>query len=320
MEFFRIRRDIPFMKHALALNAFSTLAFVLAVFFLVTRGLNLSVEFTGGTVMEVAYEQPADLGAVRNVIEGLGYADVPVQNFGTSREVLLRLPTESGQTAGQQSEVVLAALKAQNPAVELRRTEFVGPQVGRELVEDGLIALAMVVVGIVIYLAFRFEWKFAVAAIVANLHDVIIILGFFAFFQWEFSLAVLAAVLAVLGYSVNESVVIFDRIRETFRRQRKMTPAQVIDHAITSTMSRTIITHGSTEAMVLSMLLFGGPTLFYFALALTIGILFGIYSSIFVAASVAMWLGVSREDLVKPGTRKDGKDGDPDDPNAGAVV
>lgn len=320
MEFFRIRRDIPFMKHALALNAFSTIAFVLAVFFLVTRGLNLSVEFTGGTVMEVAYEQPADLSAVRQVIEGLGYADVPVQNFGTSRDVLLRLPAASGQSAGQQSEVVLAALKAQNPAVELRRTEFVGPQVGRELVEDGLLALAMVVIGIVIYLAFRFEWKFAVAAIIANLHDVIIILGFFAFFQWEFSLAVLAAVLAVLGYSVNESVVIFDRIRETFRRQRKMTPAQVIDHAITSTMSRTIITHGSTEAMVLSMLLFGGPTLFYFALALTIGILFGIYSSIFVAASVAMWLGVSREDLVKPGTRKDGKDGDPDDPNAGAVV
>jgi len=320
MEFFRIRRDIPFMKHALALNAFSTLAFVLAVFFLVTRGLNLSVEFTGGTVMEVAYEQPADLGAVRQVIEGLGYSDVPVQNFGTSREVLLRLPTQTGYTAGQQSETVLAALRVQNPAVELRRTEFVGPQVGRELVEDGLLALAMVVVGIVIYLSFRFEWKFAIAAIVANLHDVVIILGFFAFFQWEFSLAVLAAVLAVLGYSVNESVVIFDRIRETFRRQRKMTPAQVIDHAITSTMSRTIITHGSTEAMVLSMLLFGGPTLFYFALALTIGILFGIYSSIFVAASVAMWLGVSREDLVKPGTRKDGKDGDPDDPNAGAVV
>ena len=240
-----------------------------------------------------------------------------MQNFGTSREVLLRLPAMAGQTAGQQSETVLAALKAQDPTVELRRTEFVGPQVGRELVENGLIALAMVVLGITIYLAFRFEWKFGVAAIIANLHDVVIILGFFAFFQWEFSLAVLAAVLAVLGYSVNESVVIFDRIRETFRRQRKMTPAEVIDHAITSTMSRTIITHGSTEAMVLSMLLFGGPTLFYFALALTIGILFGIYSSVFVAAAVAMWLGVSREDLVKASPRKED---DPDDPNAGAVV
>ena len=317
MEFFRIRKDIPFMRHALVLNAISTLTFVAAVFFLFSKGLNLSVEFTGGTVVEVAYEQPADLSAVRQVVESLGYADVPVQNFGTSRDVLLRLPVREGSTSGEQSQVLVAALKAQNPAVELRRTEFVGPQVGRELVENGLKALAMVIVGIMIYLAFRFEWKYAVAAIVANLHDVVIILGFFAFFQWEFSLAVLAAVLAVLGYSVNESVVIFDRIRETFRRQRKMTPIQVIDHAITSTISRTIITHGSTQIMVLSMLLFGGPTLYYFALALTIGILFGIYSSVFVAAAIAMWLGIKREDLVKSGPKKEG---DPDDPNAGAMV
>lgn len=316
MEFFRIKKDIPFMRHAVLLNAISITAFVLAVFFLVTRGLNLSVEFTGGTVIEVAYEQPADLPAIREVISGLGYTEVPVQNFGTSREVLMRLPLVQGQTSGQQSEIVLAALRAQNPAVELRRTEFVGPQVGRELAEDGLMALAFVILGIMIYLAFRFEWKYSVAAIIANLHDVVIVLGFFAFFQWEFSLAVLAAVLAVLGYSVNESVVIFDRIRETFRRQRKMTTREVIDHAITSTMSRTAITHGSTEVMVISMLLFGGPTLFYFALALTIGILFGIYSSIFVASAVAMWLGIRREDLVKP-TRKAE---DPDDPNAGASV
>jgi preprotein translocase subunit SecF len=316
MEFFRIKKDIPFMRHAVLLNAISISAFVLAVFFLVTRGLNLSVEFTGGTVIEVAYEQPADLPAIRQVIAGLGYTDVPVQNFGTSREVLMRLPLVQGQTSGQQSEIVLAALRAQNPAVELRRTEFVGPQVGRELAEDGLMALAFVILGIMIYLAFRFEWKYSVAAIIANLHDVVIVLGFFAFFQWEFSLAVLAAVLAVLGYSVNESVVIFDRIRETFRRQRKMTTREVIDHAITRTMSRTAITHGSTEVMVVSMLLFGGPTLFYFALALTIGILFGIYSSIFVASAVAMWLGIRREDLVKP-TRKAE---DPDDPNAGASV
>jgi preprotein translocase subunit SecF len=316
MEFFRIRRDIPFMKNALLLNAISFLTFLAAVFFLTTRGLHLSVEFTGGTVMEVAYEQPADLESVRKVIDSLGYADVPVQNFGTSRDVLLRLPAQAGQSSGQQSEAVLAALKAQDPTVTLRRTEFVGPQVGQELVSSGLKALALVIVGIMIYLAFRFEWKYAVSAIIANLHDVVIILGFFAFFQWEFSLAVLAAVLAVLGYSVNESVVIFDRIRETFRRQRKMSTQQVIDHAITSTISRTIITHGSTQAMVLSMLIFGGPTLFYFALALTIGICFGIYSSVFVGAAVAMWLGIKREDLVKA-TRTDG---DPDDPNAGAVV
>jgi preprotein translocase subunit SecF len=254
---------------------------------------------------------------VRQVVESLGYAEVPVQNFGTSRDVLMRLPVREGNTSGEQSQVLIAALKAQNPAVELRRTEFVGPQVGRELVENGLKALAMVIVGIMIYLAFRFEWKYAVAAIIANLHDVVIILGFFAFFQWEFSLAVLAAVLAVLGYSVNESVVIFDRIRESFRRHRKKTTEQIIDNAITATISRTIITHGSTEIMVLSMLLFGGPTLHYFALALTIGILFGIYSSVFVAAAIAMWLGIKREDLIKGGPKKEG---DPDDPNAGAMV
>ena len=319
MEFFRIQRDIPFMKHALVLNAISAITFVAAVVFLVLRGLNLSVEFTGGTVMEVAYEQPADLGAVRQVVESLGYAEVPVQNFGTSRDVLLRLPIHEGKSSGQQSETVLAALKAQNPAVELRRSEFVGPQVGQELVEDGLKALALVVVGIMLYLAIRFEWKYAVSAIIANLHDVIIILGFFAFFQWEFSLAVLAAVLAVLGYSVNESVVIFDRIRESFRRHRKKTTPQIIDNAITSTISRTIITHGSTQIMVLSMLLFGGPTLYYFALALTIGILFGIYSSVFVAAAIAMWLGIKREDLIKSPS-KVVVEGEDDDPNKGAVV
>lgn len=316
MELFRIRRDIPFMRHAIVLNAISFITFLAAVFFLVTRGLNLSVEFTGGTVMEVAYEQAADLPAIRQVVEAQGYAEVPVQNFGTSRDVLLRLPPQEGKSSGEQAQVLLEALKAQNPDVELRRTEFVGPQVGQELVEDGLIALALVIVGIMIYLAIRFEWKYAVSAIIANLHDVIIILGFFAFFQWEFSLAVLAAVLAVLGYSVNESVVIFDRIRESFRKHRKKTPVQVIDHAITSTISRTVITHGSTQIMVLSMLIFGGPTLYYFALALTIGILFGIYSSVFVAAAVAMWLGIKREDLIKAQR----PEGDPDDPNAGAVV
>jgi preprotein translocase subunit SecF len=317
MELFRIQKDIPFMRHALVLNAISFLTFVAAVFFLATRGLALSVEFTGGTVMEVAYEQPADLNAVRQVVAKLGYEEVPVQNFGTARDVLMRLPVVAGQNSGQQAEAMMAALKAQDPTVTLRRTEFVGPQVGQELLVDGLKALGVVIVGIMIYLAFRFEWKYAVSAIIANLHDVIIILGFFAFFQWEFSLAVLAAVLAVLGYSVNESVVVFDRIRETFRRQRKMGTVQVIDHAITSTISRTIITHGSTQIMVLSMLLFGGPTLHYFAMALTIGILFGIYSSVFVAAATAMWLGIKREDLVKGPSKKSD---DPSDPNAGAVV
>jgi len=319
MEFFKIRRDIPFMRHALIFNVISFATFALAVLFLFTRGLHLSVEFTGGTLMEVNYTQAADVGKIRDTVAKLGLNDVQVQNFGTSRDVMIRLPPQKGVSTAQQSDTVMAALKTANPEVTLRRTEFVGPQVGEELVQDGLKALAMVVFGIMVYLAFRFEWKYAVAAIIANLHDVVIILGFFAFFQWEFSLAVLAAVLAVLGYSVNESVVIFDRIRENFRRYRKMSTEEIINNAITSTISRTIITHGSTEIMVLSMLLFGGPTLFYFALALTIGILFGIYSSVFVAASIAMWLGIKREDLIKgPGPSK--KDEDPDDPNAGAMV
>ncbi len=318
MEFFKIQRDIPFMRHALVLNLISALTFAAAVFFLVTRGLHLSVEFTGGTLMEVSYTQAADLERVRGGIARLGYTDVQVQNFGTARDVLIRMPAVKGVSSAQQSEQVMATLKALDASASLRRSEFVGPQVGDELALDGLKALAFVVVGIMIYLALRFEWKFAVAAIIANLHDVIIILGFFAFFQWEFSLPVLAAVLAVLGYSVNESVVIFDRIRENFRRYRKMDTVAIIDNAITSTISRTIITHGSTQLMVLSMLLFGGPTLHYFALALTIGILFGIYSSVFVAAAIAMWLGVKREDLVKAGGAK--RDTDPDDPNTGAVV
>ncbi|MDI1245378.1 MAG: protein translocase subunit SecF [Rhodoferax sp.] len=318
MEFFRIKRDIPFMRHALVFNLVSGLTFLAAVFFLFSRGLHLSVEFTGGTLLEVTYSQPADLGVVRDTVAKLGFNDVQVQNFGTARDVLIRLPAQKGVSSAQQSTQVMTALKERDASATMRRTEFVGPQVGDELAADGLKALAFVVVGIMIYLAVRFEWKFAVAAIIANMHDVIIILGFFAYFQWEFSLPVLAAVLAVLGYSVNESVVIFDRIRENFRRYRKMSTVEIINNAITSTISRTIITHGSTQMMVLSMLLFGGATLHYFALALTIGILFGIYSSVFVAAAVAMWLGIQREDLVKGGMSK--KDIDPNDPNAGATV
>jgi preprotein translocase subunit SecF len=297
------------MRHAVVFNVISALTFVAAVFFLWQKGLHLSVEFTGGTVMEVTYPRPANLEGIRKGVEALGYADIQVQSFGTAQDVMIRLPVQKGSTSAQQSEKVITALKAQDPEVKLQRVEFVGPQVGEELAHDGLAALAMVVIGVMLYLAVRFEWKFAVAAIIANLHDVVIILGFFAFFQWEFSLSVLAAVLAVLGYSVNESVVIFDRIRENFRKLRKSTVTEVIDSAITSTISRTIITHGCTQMMVLSMLLLGGPTLHYFAVALTIGILFGIYSSVFVAAAVAMWLGVKREDLIKPVKEKDETDG-----------
>ena len=305
MEFFRIKRDIPFMRHALIFNLISFATFALAVFFLATRGLHLSIEFTGGTVIEVSHAQAPELEKIREAVGKLGYTEAQVQNFGSSRDVLIRLPIVKGENASQQSEKAMAAVKSVDPQAQLRRVEFVGPQVGSELAADGAMALLFVVIGIMIYLAIRFEWKFAVAAIVANLHDVVIILGFFAAFQWEFSLAVLAAVLAVLGYSVNESVVIFDRIRENFRKMRKASPREVIDNAITSTASRTIITHLSTEMMVVSMLIFGGPALFYFALALTIGIVFGIYSSVFVAAAMAMWLGIKREDLVKPVKKKD---------------
>jgi len=309
MEFFRIQRTIPFMRHAVALNVISLLTFLAAVFFIATRGFHLSVEFTGGTVMELSYPQTVQVESVRGVVQSLGYTDFQVQHFGTSRDIMIRLPVREGQTSAAQSQIVFDALTAQQTNIELRRVEFVGPQVGEELVHNGLMALLFVVIGIMVYLGFRFEWKFAVAGVIANLHDVVIILGFFTFFQWEFSLAVLAGVLAVLGYSVNESVVIMDRIRETFRRQRKMPVRDVIDSSITQTISRTIITHGSTQMMVLSMFFFGGPTLHYFSLALTIGIWFGIYSSVFVAAAIAMWLGVKREDLLKPVIQKEGVEG-----------
>ncbi len=300
MEFFKIRRDIPFMRYALYFNIISLVTFLAAVFFLATKGLHFSIEFTGGTVMEVSYGHPAEIDRIRSALDKAGYTDTQVQNFGSSRDVLIRMPLKQGQTSADLSKEVMAKLEADDKSAQLRRVEFVGPQVGRELAENGALALLITALGIVAYLALRFEWKFGVAAIIANLHDVVIILGFFAFFQWEFSLPVLAAVLAILGYSVNESVVIADRIRENFRKMRKAPIDQIIDNAITSTISRTIITHGCTQMMVLSMLLFGGPALHYFALALTIGILFGIYSSVLVMAPLVRWLGVRREDLVKP--------------------
>jgi preprotein translocase subunit SecF len=301
MEFFRIKRDIPFMRHALIFNVISLITFVIAVGALTVRGLHLGVDFTGGTVMELKYPHPANLEQIREAMSRLGFTDAAVQNFGTSSDVLVRLPVKPGLTSAKLSETVFAELAKIDSGVKVQRVEFVGPQVGRELLENGALALLFVSLGIVLYLWFRFEWKFGVAAIIANLHDVVIILGFFALFQWEFSLPVLAAVLAVLGYSVNESVVVFDRVRENFRnrRFRNVPVPQVIDNAITATMSRTVITHGCTQLMVLSMMIFGGETLFYFSLALTIGILFGIYSSVLVACPIVMWLGVSRDDLAK---------------------
>ena len=306
MEFFRIKRDIPFMRYALIFNVISLITFLVAVVSLTTKGLHLGVDFTGGTVLEVSYQQAPDLNRIRERMVKIGFAEPSVQNFGTARDVLIRLPVKEGLTSAKLSELVMQELRQLDGAVELRRVEFVGPQVGKELLENGALALLVVSIGIVLYLWFRFEWKFGVSAIIANLHDVVIILGCFSVFQWEFSLPVLAAVLAVLGYSVNESVVVMDRVRETFRnrRMRGLSVPQVIDHTITATMSRTIITHGSTQLMVCSMLIFGGETLHYFAVALTIGICFGIYSSVLVGSPLLMWLGLRREDLARPETEK----------------
>jgi preprotein translocase subunit SecF len=322
MEFFRIKRDIPFMKHALVFNVISLITFILAVVFLVLRGLNFSIEFTGGVVIEARYEQAANLEGIRTALDRAGLHEPQVQNFGTSQDVMIRLAVkdaanpsiskmdeQSKKPVFDQVKFAQQVIAQGGPGGKISRVEFVGPQVGRELAADGGLALLVVIVGIMAYLAMRFEWKFSLAAIIANMHDVVIILGFFAFFQWEFSLSVLAAVLAVLGYSVNESVVVFDRVRETFRKRRGLTVPEVINHAITSTISRTIITHGCTQLMVTSMLIFGGPTLHYFALALTIGILFGIYSSVLVASPIVMWLGIKREDLMKPPSAKQAHDG-----------
>ena len=316
MEFFKIRRTIPFMRYAVVFNIISLATFLAAVFFLGTRGLNFSIEFTGGTLIEVAYKQSANVDQIRQSLDKAGFK-AEVQNFGSSRDVLIRMHLEKNQSSADLSQKVVQVLQEQDKSAELRRVEFVGPQVGRELAEYGALALLVTAAGIVLYLWLRFEWRFGLSAIVANLHDVVIILGFFSFFQWEFSLAVLAAVLAVLGYSVNESVIVFDRVREYFRKMRKASTPEVIDAAITSTISRTIITHGSTQVMATTMLLFGGAALHYFALALTIGILFGIYSSVLVASPLVMWLGARREQFIVPAKKKSGG---PRDEQEGAVV
>lgn len=307
MEFFRIKRDIPFMSYGKLTTAISLITFVLAVFFLVTKGLNYSVEFTGGTVMQVQYQQGADVNKIRTDLHQLNIGEVQVQAMGTTRDIMIRLPNKGSDHAAELSNKVMDVLKKGDPNVKLLQNDFIGPQVGEELITHGLAAIAMVCIGIIIYLAARFEWRFAVSAIIANMHDVVIILGCFALFQWEFSLTVLAGVLAVLGYSVNESVVVFDRIRENFRKpqMRDHTIPEVIDNAITQTMSRTIITHGSTEAMVLSMLIFGGSALHGFAMALTIGIVFGVYSSVLVASPLLMFFGLNRQNLVKERKKKE---------------
>ena len=308
IEFFKLKKDIPFMRYGRVTTAISLLTFAIAVWALAAKGLNFGVDFTGGTVLEITYPQAAPIDQIRHRLEGSGLTEVTVQNFGSSRDVLIRLPLKSGVTGAQVSEQIMSTLRAEQADIALKRVDFIGPQVGKELYESGALALLVVCAGIMGYLAIRFQWKFALAAIIANLHDVVIILGCFAIFQWEFSLTVLAGILAILGYSVNESVVVFDRIRENLRKMRNLPIPEIIDNAITTTMSRTVITHAMTQTMVLSMLFFGGEALHYFAVALTIGILFGIYSSVLVASPIVLWLGVSREDFIKP-TKQESTDG-----------
>ncbi|CAM8296580.1 protein translocase subunit SecF [Candidatus Methylopumilus universalis] len=305
MELFRIKKDIPFMSYGRLTTTISLITFIISIVFLSFKGLNLGVDFTGGTLMEVSYSHPADIDKIRQVMDKIDLKDTTVQNFGTSKDVLIRLPIRQDLSIAQLSEKVSAALIESDKDTKIQRVESVGSQVGEELYANGALALLLVCFGIIAYLALRFEWRFAVAAVIANMHDVIIILGFFAFFQWEFNLTVLAAILAVLGYSVNESVVVFDRVRENFKKMRKANVVEVIDNAITRTMSRTVITHLMTQTMVCSMLFFGGETLHNFALALTIGILFGIYSSVLVACPVAMWLGVSQRNLGQDQPKED---------------
>lgn len=306
IELFHLKRDIPFMRWARS-TIYVSLAFIFAsVALLATKGLNLGVDFTGGTVMEVGYPGAADVPAIREVLAKSGHADAQVQNFGTSTEVLIRLPVKAGVTSAQLSEDVLAVLRQADGTVQMRRVEFVGPQVGGELFADGALALLVVSLGIVIYLALRFEWRFSLGAIFATAHDVFIVLGIWSLFQWEFSLTVLAAVLAILGYSVNDTVVVFDRIRENFRKTRMTDVAAIMDNAKTATLSRTVITSGTTLLMVLAMLTLGGEVLHGFALALAIGIVVGTYSSVLVASPIVMWLGVSREDFIKPPKQESG--------------
>lgn len=298
MELFKIKHDIPFMRYGRITTTISLVTFILAILALSFKGLNFGLDFTGGLQIEVGYNQPANVEAIRKVLEDQKIPDFSVQNFGSVKEVLIRVPMMPETNDTKLSEVILAKLKEQDPSVVLRSVEFVGPQVGQELFESGGLAMLLVVAGIMSYLAIRFEWRFALAAIIANMHDIVIILGMFAFFQWEFTLSVLAGILAILGYSVNESVVVFDRVRENFHKMRDVSVPDMIDNAITTTMSRTIITHFMTQTMVLAMFFFGGEALHNFALALTIGIVFGIYSSVLVASPIVLWLGVSRKDLM----------------------
>lgn len=297
MEFFKVKNTIDFMSRRKVLLLVSLALVIISLVSIFTRGLNLGVDFTGGTLVEVGYEQSANLQSVRGALAKGGFEGAVVQHFGTSQDVLIRL-APSKSAAAEISNKVLAALNADGHKVELRRIEFVGPQVGDELTEDGGLAILAALFGILIYVYFRYEIRFAVGAVLATLHDVIIMVGVFSIFWIEFDLTVLAAVLAIIGYSLNDTVVVYDRIRETFRKVRKGTAAEIVNQSVTQTLSRTIMTSSTTMLVVVSLFLFGSATLHGFSLALIIGIAVGTYSSIFIASSLVILMGVSKTDLV----------------------
>ncbi|MDH5190410.1 MAG: protein translocase subunit SecF [Gammaproteobacteria bacterium] len=309
MELFKKTTTFDFMsKRTLAL-AFSALLIIVSIGSLATRGLNFGIDFTGGTLIEVAYESPAELSEIRSALSSAGYGDAIVQHFGTSQDVLIRLQPRKDVSSADLSNKIINSLKqATTEKIDLRRVEFVGPQVGDELTEDGGLAMLYALFGIFIYVMFRFEWKFSLGSVAALMHDVIIVLGIFSVFMFEFDLTVLAAILAVIGYSLNDTIVVFDRIRENFRKMRKGTSVDIINGSLNQTLSRTLMTSITTMLVLLALFIFGGEIIHQFALALILGIFIGTYSSIYIASPVVLALGVSKQDLMpvkKEGVEED---------------
>lgn len=299
---------IDFMRHGRPALILSGVLVTLAILLFVFRGMNWGLDFTGGTMVEVGYTQPVAIPEVRATLAEAGFEDAQAQHFGTSSEVLIRIPPRGELDSADLSSQVLAALRSVNPEVQMRRVEFVGPQVGEELVEQGGLALLYALIGIMIYVTLRFEWRLAVGTIMALTHDALIVIGIFALFQIEFDLTVLAAILATIGYSVNDSVVVLDRIRENFRRMRKGTVMDIVNTSVNQTLSRTLVTSGTTLLAVLALLILGGPIINNFSLALMLGVLVGTYSSIYVASAGAVWLGLKREDMIPPKPKQEAEE------------
>jgi preprotein translocase subunit SecF len=298
MRLFKGKLAIDFMGKRRYAMILSVVLLTVSVVALVGKGLNFGIDFTGGTLIEMGYPEAVELGGIRGALADGGFGSPQVQHFGSSRDVLVRIAPQAGKDSVELSENALNVLRQQNAAMEMRRVEFVGPQVGEELTEQGALAMIYALIGILIYIMVRFQWRFAPGAVVALVHDVLIIIGFFAFFQFDFDLTVLAALLAVIGYSLNDTIVVFDRIRENFRRMRKGSSVEVINTSINQTFSRTMMTSITTLLVLISLFVFGGEVIHTFSLALILGVLVGTYSSIYVASTVTLALGVTKADLM----------------------